>query len=75
MINRAVEDPEWKQRFLDDPEAAMAEADFPEAERMREIQASVEAGEAEVVGQIIENPYLNPVFRARTCHPHPASWT
>ncbi len=52
VIDRAASDPEWKQRLLDDPEAVMAEADFPEARQLREMQASVEAQEeAEVMGQ------------------------
>jgi hypothetical protein len=52
IIDKAASDPEWKQRLLDDPEAVMAEAGFPEAERLREMQGSVRAAEeAEVVGQ------------------------
>lgn len=76
VLDRAESDPEWKQRLLDDPEAAIAEADFPEARELQRMRASVEAGEeAEVTGQIIDNPHLNPIFLARTCQPHPASWT
>ena len=51
VIDRAASDPEWKQRLLDDPEAAMVEAGFPEAERLWEMQASMETQEAEVTGQ------------------------
>jgi hypothetical protein len=49
MLDKAASDPEWKQRLLDDPEAAMMEAGFPEARQLQEMQASVRAGE--VVGQ------------------------
>lgn len=54
IIDKAASDPAWKQRLLDDPEAAVMEAGFPEAERLREIQASVEAAqeETEVQGQM-----------------------
>jgi hypothetical protein len=30
VLDRAASDPEWKRRLLDDPEAAITEADFPE---------------------------------------------
>ena len=54
ILDRAAIDPEWKQLLLNDPEAAIQEAGFPEAERLLEMQASVEAlQEAEVAGQVI----------------------
>ena len=53
VLDKAASDPEWKQRLLDDPEAAITEADFPETRRFREMQASREAQEAEVSGHII----------------------
>ncbi len=41
VLDRAASDPEWRQRLLEDSEAAMREAGFPEAERLAEIhQAS-----------------------------------
>lgn len=56
VLDKAASDPEWKQRLLDDPEAAIMEADFPETRRLREMQASVGAQEeAEVVGQNFGN--------------------
>ncbi len=51
VIDKAASDPAWKQRLLDGPEAAMAEADFPETRQLREMQASVGAQEAEAMGQ------------------------
>jgi hypothetical protein len=54
IIDRAASDPEWKQRLLDGPEAAIAEAGFPEVRQLQEVQASVQAlHEAEVAGQEI----------------------
>ena len=52
MIDKAASDPVWKQRLLDDPEAAMLEADFSEAQRLREAfaPANDSALEAEVAG-------------------------
>ena len=38
VIDKAASDPAWKQRLLDDPEAAMAEAGFPEAQRLEELE-------------------------------------
>ncbi len=54
ILDKAAKDPVWKQLLLDNPEAAILEAGFPEAERLREMQASVEAAreETEVQGQM-----------------------
>lgn len=42
VLDRAAEDPSWKQLLLDDPEAALMEADFPEVQQLQEMQASSE---------------------------------
>jgi hypothetical protein len=54
VLDKAASDPEWKQRLLDDPEAAMMEAGFPEVESLREMQASAQLTpeEAEVQGHM-----------------------
>ena len=53
MLDRAASDSAWKQRLLDDPEAAMREANFPELKRIGEMRKSTwgsrEEG-AEVLG-------------------------
>jgi hypothetical protein len=41
MLDKAASDSEWKQRLLDDPEAAMMEAGFPEAKKLQEEEAEV----------------------------------
>jgi hypothetical protein len=52
VLDRAASDPRWKQQLLDDPEAAMQTADFPETQQLLEAQASAEAPEEyEVRGQ------------------------
>lgn len=55
VLDRACSDPQWKQRLLDDPEAAMREAGFPEAEKLQEIHQSsrppASEGGEEVRGQ------------------------
>lgn len=52
VLERAASDPRWKQQLLDDPEAAMRTADFPETQQILETQASAEAPEEyEVRGQ------------------------
>jgi hypothetical protein len=54
ILDRASSDPEWRQRLLDDPEAAIAE--FPETQSVREMQSTPPEGveplpaEEEVVG-------------------------
>ena len=37
VLNRAANDLQWKQRLLDDPEAAMREANFPETQTIEEM--------------------------------------
>jgi hypothetical protein len=36
VLDRAIADPQWRQRYLDEPQAATAE--FPEAQRLRQIE-------------------------------------
>jgi hypothetical protein len=35
-LDKAASDPEWKQRYIDDPAAAIDEAGFPEIQQIRE---------------------------------------
>ena len=53
VLDRAASDPLWKQQLLDDPEAAMREANFPETQRIQELgKSAAEASQAaEVRGQ------------------------
>jgi hypothetical protein len=52
VLDKAANDPEWKQRLLDEPDAAIQEAGFPEVRRLQELQVSTEAQEElEVTGQ------------------------
>ena len=63
VLDKAASDPEWKQRFLDDPEAAVAEPGFPEAERLWETYEGA-AAEEEVTGQVYESPESRtPIYR------------
>jgi hypothetical protein len=41
VLDRAASDPAWKQQLLDDPEAAMRAAGFPEVQRVEEMRQSV----------------------------------
>ena len=60
VLAKAASDPEWKERLLDDPEAAMIAADFPEIRELQEMQASVKAQEeeAEVAGHLIPGLFM-----------------
>ena len=52
VLDRAASDPQWKQQLLDDPEAAMRTANFPEAQRLEEMrQRAAATQEGEVRGQ------------------------
>jgi hypothetical protein len=46
ILNRAESDPEWRQLFIDDPELAMREANFPAAQQLQQ------QPQGEVVGQM-----------------------
>jgi hypothetical protein len=67
VLDRVCADPEWKRRLLEDPEAAMQEAAFPEAQRLKEVDERIWAHEeeAEVVGQ----------YCPQTAYPQCASFT
>jgi hypothetical protein len=57
VLDKAASDSEWRQLLIDDPEAAMREANFPEAQELEQAQP-LEQGpprypqESEVVGQV-----------------------
>ncbi len=58
ILDRAASDPQWKQQLLDDSEAVIEAADFPEIEKLEEMRQSAETSrEAEVVGHVGTNPY------------------
>ena len=52
ILDKAASDPQWKQQLIDDPEAAMRTANFPELKRVEELRQS-----AEVAGHVLTNPY------------------
>ncbi len=52
VLDKAAEDPEWKQRLLDGPEVAMREAGCPEAERLNKMQ-SLPVEDSEVRGHMV----------------------
>ena len=45
VLDRAQSDPQWKQQLLDDPEAAMRSANFPETQQLQQMQASAGASQ------------------------------
>jgi hypothetical protein len=47
VLDRAASDSEWRQRLLDDPETAVLEAGFPEAERLQELHVSLSREEVQ----------------------------
>ncbi len=51
VLDRAASDPQWKQQLLDDPEAAMRAANFPENRQLEQMRAG--AGEGDVRGQAL----------------------
>jgi hypothetical protein len=60
VLDKACSDPQWKQQFLDDPELAMRNANFPE---LQELQQASPQGGGEVQGQSffgLSNVYYNP---------------
>lgn len=58
-LDRAASDPEWKRRLLEDPQAAMMESGFPEAQRLEEANRYLRpVEEAEVQGHLHDNVYI-----------------
>ena len=60
VLDKAASDPQWKQRLLDDPEAALRAANFPETQQIQRMQE-----QAEVRGQHISVPRDQ---YSRLCH-------
>lgn len=52
ILDKAASDPEWRQLLLDDSEAAMREANFPEIQELEQQGSPQRPREREVVGQI-----------------------
>lgn len=53
VLDRAESDPQWKQRLIEDSEAAMREAGFPEIQQLQQMQQAAlgASPEGEVTGQ------------------------
>ena len=69
VLERAANDPQWKQRLLDDPEGAMREADFPEIRRIEEMHRGAQAAtEGAVRGQELSD---DPTSTSADYHPCP----
>jgi hypothetical protein len=64
ILERAASDPEWKQQLLDDSEAAMRTANFPEIRQLQQIEQRVQQArevETEVTGQICRWTWYDPI--------------
>ncbi|MDQ3834343.1 MAG: hypothetical protein M3315_12090 [Actinomycetota bacterium] len=59
VLDMAASDPAWRQQLLDDPQAAMRAANFPELKRVEEMRQSMKTSPpaAEVGGHVMTNPY------------------
>ena len=51
VLDKAASDPEWRQLLIEDPELAMREANFPEAQQLGQQGLPMRSQEREVVGQ------------------------
>ena len=73
VLDKAASDPQWKQQLIDDPEAAMRAANFPEAQQLEQMRASAGAAqEGEVTGQhLFWEPGRVPVWE---CHFWTTKW-
>jgi hypothetical protein len=71
VLDKAANDPTWKQQLLDDPDAAMREANFPEAQQLEELrQEQEEEEEEEVVGHQIGSAYPRSIIILQCCGSH-----
>jgi hypothetical protein len=68
VLDKAANDPLWKQQLLDNPDAAMREANFPEVQGLEEIRLSAEASaDAEVHGQGCQRNYTVYYTQSNCC--------
>ncbi len=51
VLDKAASDPQWKQQLIDDPEAAVRGANFPETQQLEQWHASAAQQGDEVGGQ------------------------
>ena len=51
VLDKAASDPEWRQLLIEDPELAMREAEFEEAQQLEQQGPPTRPQEMEVVGQ------------------------
>ena len=49
VLDKAASDPQWKQQLIDDPEAAVRGANFPEVQQLEQIRASAASQQGEEV--------------------------
>jgi hypothetical protein len=47
ILDKAVNDPDWRQQYVDNPEDALSSAGFPEAQQLREVHQSMNRGASE----------------------------
>jgi hypothetical protein len=81
VLDKAASDPQWKQQLVEDSEAAMREANFPEVRQLRQAQASAaRAGQqGQVRGQVSDTygfqvPSWQPVVARWECRIWTWSW-
>ncbi len=66
ILDKACGDPTWKQQLLDNTEAALRAADFPETQRLEEMRQREEALR-EVVGQLPTDPMRLTTYENYCC--------
>ncbi len=75
VLDRAESDPQWRQRLIEDPEAAMREAGFPEAQQLQQMQGAGASQGGEVTGQEYSPVGQNEYGFPGTCGPRwSCSW-
>jgi hypothetical protein len=68
ILDKACSDPTWKQQLLDNTEAALRAANFPETQRLEEMRQKEEAlREAEVVGHLPTDPMRLTTYENYCC--------
>lgn len=75
VLDKAASDPQWKQQLIEDPEAAMRAANFPESQQLQRIQQGAQASRGgEVRGQSHDWDDDGP-WQQQWCPWHCSWWT
>ena len=75
VLDKAASDPQWKQQLIDDPEAAMRAANFPESQQLQQSAQASRGGEVRGQTQDWDDWGGGPPWQQQWCPWHCSWWT